>query len=213
MKPADLTQLRGQWDDLMQSFDVDEDLAGGAFADLAARYGEDGRYYHTLAHIRNVLEAIQTLRSLAQDIRAIQLAAWFHDAIYDPRAADNEEQSAQYAGRILNDLHLAPALIANVQRLIRATTHQPPGPDEIDCQILLDADLATFASDEAVQTWIEGAIRQEYAFVPEAAYRAGRRRILAQFLQRERIFYTEPMAVELEERARQNIARSIARLE
>ena len=210
MRRFDLVQLRTQWDDLMALFDVAANRSDAVFGELVVKYEEDGRFYHTLAHIQNVLEVIQSLSSYAQDLPAIQLAAWFHDAIYDPRAADNERQSAQYAARALDYLGIPTATSATVQRLIQATTHRPPYPDDIDCQILLDADLATFASDHTLQVWIEEAIRQEYAFVPETAYRKGRRRILQQFLQRERIYYTEPMAATLEKQARQNITNAIA---
>ncbi len=210
---ADLEALRARWNALMQFYGVDAAEAELAFADLVKRYGEDGRYYHTLQHIQNTLETLDDLRPLAHNFPAIELAAWFHDAIYDPHAADNEEQSAIYAEKVLRRLNVPETTIAHVQRLIRATTHAYPRPEEIDCQILLDADLATFASDWSVQEEIEKAIRQEYAFVPEDVYRDGRRRILQQFLQRERIYYTEPMFAAREERARRNIVRSIAKLD
>ena len=123
-----------------------------------------------------------------------------------------EEKSADYAAQTLHRLQIAPPIIENVERMIRATTHKNPCPNDIDCQILLDADLATFASDWTLQKWIEQAIRQEYAFVPEAAYREGRQQILRQYLQRKRIYHTEPMFRDHEARARRNISRAIENL-
>ncbi|MCP4426785.1 MAG: hypothetical protein GY803_20025 [Chloroflexi bacterium] len=213
MNGANLTHLRAQWDALMDLFDVDERLSDEAFQDLTARYGEDGRYYHTLHHIQNILETLNALRPHARDFPAVQLAAWFHDIIYDVRANDNEEQSARYARRILQRLQIPPTTIAHVESLIRATTHANPCSDNPDFHVLLDADLATFSSDWPLQEEIARAIRQEFAFVPEDAYRAGRRQALQRFLQRDRIFYTTTMVAQYEERARQNIARAIALLD
>ncbi len=205
--------LRARWLALMESFAVDAQQAEVAFMDLAARYGENGRHYHTLAHIENVLDTVDALRPFTQNFAAVELAAWFHDVIYDPQAADNEAESAGYAALILGAMGLPVATIDKVKRLIQATTHAYPCPDDPDCQVLLDADLATFGSDWLLQEEIADAIRQEFSFVPEEAYRVGRRQVLQQFLQRDRIFYNPKMFEQYEERARQNIALAIAALD
>lgn len=212
MKTADKAWLRQQWLALMAHYGVAEAVAAPVWQELADFYEGDGRYYHDLHHIQNVLETLDRLSPHAQDLPAIQLAAWFHDAIYDVRRNDNEERSADYAADVLQALGLPAATIAKVAALIRATKHNRACPGDIDCQIMLDADLATFASDWETQVAIERAIRQEFAYVPEAAYREGRRAILQNFLKRDRIYYTEPMYREREAAARANIARSIAAL-
>jgi hypothetical protein len=56
------------------------------------------------------------------------------------------------------------------------------------------------------------AIRQEYSWVAEAAYRTKRVQVLQTFLQRTRIYWTEPMFIALEEQARENIYREISTL-
>lgn len=212
MKSANKALLCSQWEELMAFYGVEPVEAGNLFAELAAHYEEDGRYYHTLRHIQNVLETIESLRPHANDYQAVQLAAWFHDAIYDVRRTDNETQSAIYAGHVLRKLGVPAEIIAKVGYMIRATQHNRACPGDIDCQIMLDADLATFASNWEIQEEIEWAIRQEYAFVPEEAYREGRRLILQNFLKRERIYCTEVMYVEREMAARQNISRAIETL-
>src|SRR5689334_15382646 len=60
-------------------------------ADLLARWREPHRHYHTDEHLAFMLEIIDRHADLADDADAVRLAAWFHDAVYDPRAADNEE--------------------------------------------------------------------------------------------------------------------------
>jgi predicted metal-dependent HD superfamily phosphohydrolase len=196
----------------MASFGVEGQIAGEAFTDLAAYYEEDGRYYHTLTHVQNVLTAVDGLHSQARDFRAIKLAAWYHDVIYDPLAVDNEERSAQFAEQRLVGLGIPKVTIQTVCRLILATkTHQAEAND-VDCQILLDADLATFGSDWAQQEEIAQAIRQEYAAVPDDIYRAGRRQVLEQFLARDRLYLTGPMFAAHEEKARQNLRLALAAL-
>jgi predicted metal-dependent HD superfamily phosphohydrolase len=212
MKSANKALLCSQWEELMAFYGVEPVEAGDLFADLVTHYEENGRYYHTLGHIQNVLETIESLSPHAEDYQAIQLAAWFHDVIYDVHRSDNETQSAIYAGLALRELGIPAEIIAKVGYMIRATQHNRACPMDIDCQIMLDADLATFASNWEIQEEIERAIRQEYAFVPEEAYRQGRQLILQNFLKRERIYCTELMFAEREEAARQNIAHTIETL-
>ena len=212
MKPADMGWLRGQWDALMGLYKVDPVQSERVFFDLRARYEANGSYYHNLRHIQNVLQTIDSMQDLAADLPAIKLAAWFHDAVYDVRRSDNETQSAVLAGNILHSLGIDSATIAKVCYMIRATTHNGGCPADVDCQIMLDADLATFASDWTVQVAIEQAIRQEYAHVPDAAYRHGRKNVLTRFLNRERIYWTDLLYDEREADARRNIERAITEL-
>jgi predicted metal-dependent HD superfamily phosphohydrolase len=209
MKSAKQDWLARQWNELMAFYDVASAKAEELFVALVANYEGDGRYYHNLHHIQNVLETIESFHAYALDIRAIQLAAWFHDVIYDVRRSDNEMQSAIYAGKMLDKVGIPAETITKVEHMIRATKHNHACPADIDCQIMLDADLATFASGWEIQEEIERAIRQEFAFVPDEAYREGRQLILQNFLKRERIYCTELMFDEREAAARENISRTI----
>jgi predicted metal-dependent HD superfamily phosphohydrolase len=212
MNASDMVWLRRQWDDLMQLYGLNSAQTESVFADLVAHYEGDGRYYHNLQHIQNVLEIIESVRTYANDVAAIKLAAWFHDVVYDVQRSDNETQSAIYAANVLKKLGIDAATITKVSRMIRATKHNRGCPEDIDCQIMLDADLATFASDWDLQIEIEEAIRQEFAFVPDDAYREGRKVVLQNFLRRDRIYCTEVIYNEREAWARRNIERAIEAL-
>ena len=100
--------------------------SAAAFADLAAHYGEPGRHYHTLDHIRAVLDRIDALWPDAPP--ALLLAAWLHDVVYDSRAADNEERSADYARAILPALGVPPGAVDETARLILLTRSTRPTP-------------------------------------------------------------------------------------
>ncbi|MEU6942545.1 hypothetical protein ABZ943_38810, partial [Streptomyces rubiginosohelvolus] len=59
---------------------------------LLARWAEPQRRYHTTAHLTAVLDRIDTLAPYADDVHAVRLAAWFHDAVYRPDRTENEER-------------------------------------------------------------------------------------------------------------------------
>jgi predicted metal-dependent HD superfamily phosphohydrolase len=208
----ELERLWGRWWELAGGFGVAEEAAEDAFADLAARYSDPPRSYHTLRHVSEVLDTIDGLRDQARDLAAVRLAAWFHDAVYDTRARDNEERSAELAGEVLHGLHVPGGTIAAVSGLILLTASHRAEPSDRDGQVLLDADLAVLGSPPERYTAYSRAIRQEYAWVPEEQYRSGRKQVLEGFLRRERIYHLEPMHAAHEEPARRNLAAEIAAL-
>jgi predicted metal-dependent HD superfamily phosphohydrolase len=189
---------------------VEPRLSEKVFLDLVLAYSSAGRVYHTLNHIQQVLKTIEQMRSLTLNLPNIQIAAWFHDVIYESIAKDNEEKSAEYAEITLNSLKIPKTTIFQVKNLILNTkNHQAPAAD-IDSQILLDADLAIFGSTDSEYQDYSQAIRQEYSWVSEVEYRFRRKKVLQDFLQRKRIYLTEYLFVKLEKRARQNLQAEIA---
>jgi predicted metal-dependent HD superfamily phosphohydrolase len=209
---SDPGQLRTEWFATIGAFGVCEAHAKAAFVDLVTRYSTPGRFYHNMDHIAEVLAAISGLRELAHQYPVIQVAAWYHDVVYDSTAKDNEERSAAHAAESLSSLRLPAPTIHTVQDLIlRTKTHQP-APEDPDAQILLDADLARLGANEERYWSYARAIRQEYAWVPEQEYRAGRRMVLEGFLQRERLFWAAPVWSSLERQARRNLSQEILAL-
>lgn len=189
--------------------------AEAAFADLVARHAEPHRRYHTLHHVLAVLEACDGLRSLGapcRDERAVDLAAWYHDAVYDPREDDNEEASARLAVEALSGWGRASqAKSAAVDRLILATkAHEPQDDDEA---LLVDADLAVLAGPPTDYAAYAAAIRAEYDFLDGDAWRRGRAAFLNGMLARERLFHTAPDRSGREARARTNLSAERARLD
>ncbi len=199
--------LRRQWRDLLHTWAVEPTLADRAFEDIGRQYAEPGRYYHTLAHIRDVLETVESLGSYAKHPNAVRLATWLHDVIYDSRASDNEQRSAEYAERLCRNLLIPEGSL--VASLILTTKTHDAGPDDSDARVLIDADLAVLGADEPVYRTYAENIRREYAWVPEPEYRRGRRQVLLNFLGRPTIY---SLLRHLEEPARRNLAAEAARL-
>ena len=198
--------LREKWHDLLQSLHVDRVLADRAFDEIRAHYESAGRHYHTLDHVRHVLDTATSLAAHTRHANAVYLAAWLHDVIYDSRASDNEERSADYAVRLCERLGIPDG--ERVAALILATKTHTAG-DDPDAQVLVDADLAILGADEAAYLRYAENIRKEYAWVPDDAYRAGRRRVLESFLGRPKLFH---FLSDRDDAARRNIAAEIARL-
>jgi predicted metal-dependent HD superfamily phosphohydrolase len=211
--------LKSTWENLLQPFQVSPRFSQKVFLELVRAYSSVGRFYHTLEHIQLVLKVIEEIRrqSLPQALRiinfpAIQLAAWFHDVIYDSKSKDNEEKSAEYAAARLTSLEIPNNTVQSVQNLILHTKNHQAPPADIDSQILLDADLAILgASELEYKTYAQG-IRQEYAWVADEVYRVRRRQVLQNLLQRETIYFTHQLFVKLESRARLNLQAEIATL-
>lgn len=207
-----MEDLELRWLKLLGWWNIDKASAREAFGLIAHQYSSEGRYYHTLNHIQAMLAVLESQRSKIQDYVVVQLAAWFHDIIYDTHRNDNEEQSAQFAEHTLRDLGLSQGIVEQVTELILSTqTHCAPNGDT-DTQIFLDADLAILGSTKEEYQAYKEAIRKEYAWVPEDTYRSARKSILQKFLDRERIYFTEDIAERLEQPARSNIEKELETL-
>lgn len=206
---ADVAQMSERWLKLILPLGVQQEVARKVFADMVAHYNAPGRYYHNLAHVGMVIDTADRLSHLATDYETIEIAIWFHDVIYDPKADDNEEQSAAFARRALADMGIPAERIDRVSDLVLATiTHQAQSTD-IDAQILLDADLAPLAYEESLFLEQSEAVRKEFSYIPEEEYKKNRVVILNKFLARERIYLTDQLYSELEDRARSNLETSI----
>jgi predicted metal-dependent HD superfamily phosphohydrolase len=175
-------------------------------------YGEPQRSYHTLLHLAECFAEFDGLQALAARPAEIELALWFHDAIYDTRRKDNEQRSADWAQEAMLAAGLADDSARRVVALVLATRHlaAPAGLDE---QILIDVDLAILGAEPARFAQYEQQVGLEYAWVPEALRRPARRRLLLSLLERDPIYSTAPMRERLERRARDNLRASVAALE
>jgi len=174
--------------------------------------------------------------------RSTALALLFHDAVYDPRAHDNEEASAALAREAIvqligpiEGLAAAAELSDRVAALVMRTKHLGAGgevtghghaPESVaegdaavalarEGDLVVDADLSVFASrDAAVWDAYEAGVAHEYAWVGHERYREGRLRVLRGFAAKERLFCSpQAAAAGWEAAAKANLTRAIAVLE
>jgi predicted metal-dependent HD superfamily phosphohydrolase len=193
---------------------VDGPALTAAGADLLARWREPHRRYHTERHLRAVLDVVDRHADLADRPERVALAAWTHDAVYDPRAAAdaNERASAELAGTLLAGLGVPAATVAEVRRLVLLTAGHLVTPGDRDGALLCDADLAVLATPPEVYDGYAAAVRAEYAHVPEADFRTGRAGVLDGLLALPALFRLPPLAARWEEPARANLRRELASL-
>ncbi|MFI6639565.1 hypothetical protein [Streptomyces sp. NPDC050504] len=177
---------------------------------LLARWAEPQRRYHTTAHLEAVLDRVDTLAGHAAGPELVRLAAWFHDAVYRPDRSENEERSAALAERALPEAGLDLAGTAEVARLVRLTVTHDPAPGDTNGEVLCDADLAVLAGSPEGYAAYAAAVREEYGFVPDGAFRAGRADVLRQLLALPRLFRTPYGAAHWEAAARHNLATELA---
>lgn len=178
---------------------------------ILARYAEPHRAYHTVQHLEECLGWLDEARPAADEPASLELALWYHDAVYELRRDDNEQASADLARLHLENGGAPAPLIEHVCALIRWTEHTtepPPG----DPSLIVDIDLAILGAPPPRYAEYERQIRQEYDWVPLPVFRRQRAALLESFLARHRIFSTPYLFERLEQQARVNIAGAIWKL-
>ena len=203
-----------RWDAALDAVGATAGDRAAAYADLVERHAEPGRAYHVLAHASAVVDAVLAIHGNGDDWATAVLAAWYHDAVYDPRAAPgtNEGASAVLARRSLETMGASLSATGEVCRLICLTADHDPCPGDRNGALLSDADLAVLASDEDGYLAYATAVRAEYAHVDDDAWRVGRRAVLRSLLDRPRIYRTITGRERWEARARINISSELASL-
>lgn len=201
--------------------------------ELLERWSAPERRYHSIAHLRAVLDRVRELAAHAApsaaprsappstadsapdsagdrsgdrlDVDAVLLAAWFHDAVYLPWRSENEERSARLAERALPEAGVPAARTEEVARLVRLTVDHDPAEGDANGEVLSDADLAVLAGTPEQYARYASEVRAEYAFVPDADFRAGRAGVLRQLLGLPRLFRTSYGYGRWEAAARHNL--------
>lgn len=201
--------LTARWLETLARAGVAPDPALGQA--LIGRYAEPHRHYHCVEHLSAVLSEVDTLASYAANPELALLAAWYHDAIYDPRRSDNEERSAELAESELAAAGLPADSVVKVARLVRLTASHDPAAGDSDAEVLCDADLAVLASPTPAYDRYVAAVRREYAHVDEAGWRTGRGAVLRGLLGQPRLFRTAAGRT-WEELGRANVSRELTAL-
>jgi predicted metal-dependent HD superfamily phosphohydrolase len=204
-----MRHLAGAWLQATAAAGARDDVAG-AGANLLSRWVEPHRRYHDAAHLDTVLRNVDLLTD--DETGVVRLAAWFHDAVYDPTATDNEARSALLAEKVLTGLRVPVTLVSEVVRLVVLTsTHDPALGDEAG-EVLSDADLAVLAGNDVAYDAYVSAVREEYGHLDDATFATGRAAVLRSLLDRPALFRTDHGRTAWEGAARHNVAAELRRL-
>lgn len=185
--------------------------SSSCFHSLLAAYSEKHRHYHAVSHIDAMLGNLDAAGELAANPCEIEIAIWFHDAIYKPFSKTNEHDSADWAQDFLSKAGYNGKGIETIHGLIMATLH---GSKLVtaDEELIVDIDLCILGAEEEIYDRFEVNIRKEYRLVPKPLYKKKRKEILNMFLTRDRIYNTEQFYDLYENSARANLSRTIATL-
>jgi predicted metal-dependent HD superfamily phosphohydrolase len=191
-------------------------LSDALLTEIQALHEGPDRGYHGWSHPLALLALLDEVEAELADPLAVRCAILLHDAIYEPRRADNETRSAELARRMLDGV-VADSTLDRAVRLIEATQRHaiPKGlaPGDVDDMArFLDMDLSILGAKPQVFDAYELGVRHEYREVPEDLFRQGRAAILEGFLKREALYFSDWGRARFEARARENLKRSIAQL-
>jgi predicted metal-dependent HD superfamily phosphohydrolase len=176
---------------------------------LATLYAHPVRSYHNLDHIGQVLGVLDSVQRLADDRDAVEFALWLHDCVYFAEREDNEERSADAASMIAGLLGCPAAFAVRARELIAVTRHSRP-PGRGDESLVADIDLSVLAAEGPAYDAYARAIRREFAFADDEAFRGGRIGWIERMLEREKIYATAWFFREGERAARGNLERELA---
>ena len=178
---------------------------------LLAAWAEPHRRYHSVTHLRDVLDSVELLADHAEDADAVRLAAWYHDSVYNGRP-DDEELSAQRAEQDLSRLDVPASLVDEVARLVRMTVSHDPAAGDRNAEVLSDADLAALALPCESYRQNTAAIRTEYSHIPDGVFRKGRIQVLVGLLEGPGVFRTPTGRQQWEAAAQRNLRAELAAL-
>lgn len=207
--------LLNRWDGLW----ADPGLARKAGEDLVDRWREPHRVYHSTLHLAVALDALDLIAAEAHvPDRALwqaRLALWFHDAVHDGVAGQDEERSAALVAELLGPQagsEVSPEDVDEIARLVLVTADHDPAPDDVVGGLVSDADLAVLGGTLAVYTRYTHQVRAEYCDVPDPLFRAGRAQVLRTLLDGGPLFRTAPGAARWQQAAAANLRTELAAL-
>lgn len=174
-------------------------------------YSESDRHYHNLDHVRSCLERLDEVREKLHDPDAAELALWFHDAVYEPAAVDNELRSALLFDRELG-VFLATRRADRVHAMIMATVH-PSDVADNDAQFVADIDLSGFALPRDEFKHATGLLRQECIHLTDSQFQLGTLAFFKKILARPTIYLTDHFLAGYEQAARKNLCDLVKELE
>ena len=128
------------------------------------------------------------------------MAAWFHDAVYEPGSHLNERRSADLAADMLPG-----SLGEMVAEMTMGTVHHRH-PVTFLAACLIDADLHGLATDAYVKNAFN--VRLEYRSVNDEGWALGRSSFLEEVLRCPTIFHTS-WGAQFEQPARANMRREL----
>lgn len=175
---------------------------------LLTQYDQPSRRFHTRQHLIEALNHFAAAASSARHPAEVELAIWFHDAIWTPDGRDDEARSAEWARDALRRAGVDPSTIDRTYRFILATA-TPEAAVEHDACLVIDLDHVVLAAAPSRFQQFEAQVRDEMPHLSEREFRRHRRRILNRWMERTSVFSTPVLQMLYEGKARANLQRAL----
>jgi predicted metal-dependent HD superfamily phosphohydrolase len=193
---------------LANKYSNDQKLKDELWKEIEAQYTNKSRHYHSLQHLENLLEQLNSVKAELKNYDVILFSLYYHDVIYNPLKSDNEEKSADLAEKCMKRLFVSDILIQACKAQILATKSHQFSSDS-DTNYFTDADLSILGqSSENYSAYFKN-VRKEYAIYPDLVYKPGRKKVLLHFLEMDKIYKTDFFFGKFEEPARQNLRKEL----
>lgn len=213
--PTQIDQFKLHWERFSAQFSLALVQRQTLYTLLLNAYTEPHRAYHTVQHIVECLEHFEHIKPYLHDPDAVEVAIWFHDVIYDPKAFDNELKSAELMYSQCSTFLNESTRFKIYQWIIATQKHRAPsdldsslGIDQYwlsDLHFVLDIDLSILGASKQRFNQYEKQIQCEYAWVDASIYRLKRAEVLHQFYQMQPIYQTAYFRSQKEQQAKLNI--------
>jgi len=211
MEKEKIDEMKQRWQKLWDGLDT---ITSGRIelSELVHLYNQPHREYHNLQHIYDSLKEMDEVYNSIRHPSEVEMAIWYHDAIYDTKRNDNEKRSAELSWNRLYKTGLLGYFINDVYSMILATKHNGNNIEDNDTKYLVDIDLSNLGVSPEKFEENSKKIRQEYGWVPESEFNKNRKAILEHFNNSDYIYHTNYFREKYENQARENLEREIKKL-
>ncbi len=146
-------------------------------SELLQKWRSPARFYHSIDnHLIPMLDRIKQLSVDSKSKQLLEIAAWFHDCVYDPRSGANVYNSIEFFTDSLTNKHCADASI--IKSIIEMTI-------DFECDTPLKVHFANLDLDYFDHTDVNRTVQnellllKEFQFVDYSTYKQKRLNIIA----------------------------------
>jgi predicted metal-dependent HD superfamily phosphohydrolase len=204
-------QIKITFFSLLAPYTQEEHLISDFWQEITTNYSAKNRHYHTLQHLENLLQQLNSVKSKIQHWETVLFSLYYHDVIYNPLKSDNEAQSAALAAKRMAQIGVPTTIIEACTQQILATKSHTATTDN-DTNYFMDADLSVLGLPWEIYSDYYKNVRKEYSIYPNILYNPGRKKVLNHFLSMEPLFKTDFFYTAFEQNAKENLQKELEKL-
>jgi len=185
-------ELKVYWINLCTNVNIiNNDIINDIYKVIVSMYNENSRYYHTLEHIKSMLQLSDQYQLIIKDMISLQFAIFFHDIIYNAKSGTNEEDSVILFVKLLSN-HIDQTIIDKVSRYIMSTkSHQISDDNDNDEKLFLDFDMAVLSWPRDKYLEYAKCIRKEFIHVEINEFCIKRSKFLRDTTTAKKIYHSQ----------------------